>query len=303
MQEMSGDTYKSGDYAKVLAASDAKVGKTTFLAAQALGAFPNQKYGGIVDKPSHLHILTFDANALGGLRNFITKSCKKPDEYLKYRVYNHQDEFRRVSMSTSDWNYELYNAVQNTLRTVSERAVKEGGTHLLLFSSLTGLAEGILRAIAGPPDEAKKGSGMDPSKWSEFARQLVDIRNFAQVDTHHCVWEAHIDHGSQFSMKKNSEEDTPKESIHVPGQAGRNWGFNVEQIFRIRRTFGDTYPGTDVDKVFLDTRPSLSFVSGGRSFTELLDAKEGDMTLAFHKLGLKIGRYGAKPAVKAAVKK
>lgn len=293
MQEMTGDTYKSGDYAKVLAASDAKVGKTTFLAAQSLGAFPNQKYGGVVDKPNHLHILTFDANALGGLKNFITKSCGRDASYLGYRVYNHQDEFRRVSMSTSDWNYELYNAVQNTLQLVSKRAQKEGGVHVLLFSSLTGLSEGILRALAGPPNEDKKGSGMDPSKWSEFARQLVDIRNFAHVDTHHCLWEAHIDRGSQFSMKK-TDEDTTKESIHVPGQAGRNWGFNVEQIFRLRRMYGDTYPGTNVDKVVMDTRPSLDFISGGRSFTELLDAKEGDLTLALHKLGLKIGRFGKK---------
>lgn len=293
MQEMTGESYKSGDYAKVLAASDAKVGKTTFLAAQSLGAFPNQtQSGGVVDKPSHLHILTFDANALGGLSDFITKSCKKGKEYLGYRVYNHQDEFRRVSMSTQDWNYELYNAVQGTLKKVSERAVREGGVHVLLFSSLTGLSEGLLRALAGPPDEAKKGSGMDPSKWSEFARQLVDIRNFAQVDTHHCLWEAHIDRGSQFTMKKN-DEDTTKESIHVPGSAGRNWGFNVEQIFRLRRMFGDTYPNTTIDKVVLDTRPSLDFVSGGRSFTEKLEAKEPNLTIAFHKLGLKIGRFGA----------
>lgn len=297
MQEMTGETYKSGDYAKVLAASDAKVGKTTFLVAQALGAFPNQKYGGVVDKPEHLHVLTFDANALGGLQKFIVESCGKDSSYLKYRVYNHQDEWKKVSAGRSDWNYDLYNAVQTTLRLVSERAQKEGGVHVLIFSSLTGLAEGILRAIAGPPSPEKKGQGMDPAKWSEFARQLVDIRNFAQVDTHHCIWEAHIDRGSQFAMKKQDEE-TAKESIHVPGQAGRSWGFNVEQVFRIRREFDTTYPGTKVDRVFLDTRPSMDFIAGGRSFTESLDAKEYDMTLAFHKLGLSIGRYGSKKASK-----
>lgn len=294
MQEMSGETYKSGDYAKALCASDAKVGKTTFLVGQALGAFPNQKYGGVVDKPEHLHVLTFDANALGGIKNFILKSCKKDESFLKFRVYNHQDEFRRVSESRSDWNYDLYNAVQTTLRLISERATKEGGTHVLVFSSLTGLAEGILRALSGPPDPAKKGQGMDPAKWSEFARQLVDIRNFAQVDTHHCLWEAHIDRGSTFSMKKNGDDEGAKETIHVPGQAGRSWGFNVEQVFRIRRMFGDTYDGTKVDKVFLDTRPSMDFLAGGRSFTESLEPKEYDMTVAFHKLGLKIGRFGAK---------
>ena len=295
MQEMSGETYQSSQFAKALCASDAKVGKTTFLVCQALGAFPNQKYGGVVDKPEHLHILTFDANALGGLKGFITSQCKKGPEYLKYRVYNHQDEWRRVSESRDDWNFDLYNAVQNTLRTIRQRAEKEGGTHLLVFSSLTGLAEGILRAIAGPPDEKKKGCGMDPSKWQEFSRQLIDIRNAAQVDVYHCMWEAHIDRGAQFAMKKQDDgEGGPKETIHVPGQAGRSWGFNVEQVFRIRRSLGDTFPSTNIDRMYLDTRPSMEFISGGRSFTESLDPKEYDLTLAFHKLGLKIGRFGAK---------
>ena len=291
---VTADANNSIAIGKALCASDAKVGKTTFLVGQALGVFPNQKYGGVVDKPSHLHILTFDANALGGMAGFITGSCGKGEEYLKYRVYNHQDEFKRVSASRSDWNYDLYNAVQNTLRLISERAQKEGGVHVLVFSSLTGLAEGILRAIAGPPSPDKKGQGMDPAKWSEFARQLVDIRNYAQVDTHHCIWEAHIDRGSTFSMKKTDDEGGAKESIHVPGQAGRSWGFNVEQVFRIRREFSNPYPGTKVDRVFLDTRPSMDFIAGGRSFTEMLDPKEYDMTLAFHKLGLKIGRFGSK---------
>lgn len=295
MKEETGATYQSSKYAKALVAADAKVGKTCFLVGQALGAFPNQKFGGVVDKASHLHVLTFDAAALTGVNLFLRKSCGKGEEYLKYRVYNHQDEFKKVALERTDWNYDLYNSVVASLQKVTERAKAEGGVHVLIFSSLTGLAEGILRAIAGPPDPKKKGQGMDPAKWSEFARQLVDIRNFAQVDSHHTLWEAHVDRGPQFSMKKNDNEDEgAKESIHVPGQAGRNWSFNVEQVFRIRREMGNTYNGTKVDRAFLDTRPSMDFIAGGRSFTELLEPREYDMTVAFHKLKLKVGQFGKK---------
>jgi len=303
MDEQTGNNYTSAEYAKVLAAADAKIGKTTFLVASLLGALPWQRFGGVVDRPRHLHVLTFDANALGGIKRFITNSCGKDTSYCDFRVYNHQDEWKRVSHSKEDWNYDLYNAVVNTLSTVSARAVKEGGVHALLFSSLTGLSEGMLRALAGPPSEERKGAGMDPAKWSEFARQLIDVRNYGQVDTHHCIWEAHIDRGSQFSMKKNDEADAgPRESLHVPGSAGRSWSFNVEQVFRIRRDFGDTFEKTNVDMTYLDTRPSADFISGGRGFTEALKAREPDLTLAFHKLGLKIGRFGAAKAKKVVSK-
>lgn len=299
MEEMSGDSYVSSEYAKALAASDAKIGKTTFLACSALGALPWQKHGGVVDKPEHLHIVTFDANALGGLSSFITESCKKPKDFLKYRVYKLQDEFKSVSEGREDWNYDLYNSVMTTLDIVNKRVRTEAGVHVLLFSSVTGLAEGLLRALAGPPTVSNKGSGMDPSKWQALSGQLVDIRNFAQADTHHCLWEAHIDRASTFAMKKGTQDDTaPKESIHIPGAAGRSWSFNMEQVFRIRREYGGEFENSGVDVTYLDTRPSGSFIAGGRSFNERLKPREMDMTLAFHKLGLKIGRFGSKKSGK-----
>lgn len=295
MDESSGSDYVSADFAKALMASDAKVGKTTFIVGSLLGAMPWQKFGGVVDRPDHLHVLTFDANALGGLGGFITERCKKPKDYLRYRVYNLQNEFRAVSRSREEWNFELYNAVVATLEVINKRVTKEGGVHALVFSSLTGLAEGILRAISGPPDEDRKGSGMDPSKWQGLAQQLIDIRNYAHTDTHHCIWEAHIDRAPVFQMKKSGGEDTgPKESIHVPGAAGRSWSFNVEQVFRLRREFGGEFEKSGVDFTYLDTRPSGTFIANGRSFNEKLKPREPDMTVAFHKLGLQVGRYGSK---------
>lgn len=295
MKEQSGETYVSSDFAKALAASDAKIGKTTFLVAGCLGVLPWQKFGGVVDTPEHLHVLTFDANALGGLGDFMTQQCGASKEALRYRVYNLQDEFKEVSRSRDEWNFALYNAVVDTLQTVNQRVSKEGGVHALVFSSVTGLAEGILRAISGPPDEGRKGAGMDPSKWQGLASQLVDIRNMAHADTHHCIWEAHIDRAPVFQMKKTDDSAGPKESIHIPGAAGRSWSFNVEQVFRIRREFGGQFENSNVDLTFLDTRPSGSFIANGRAFNERLKPREPDITVAFHKLGLKVGQWGKKP--------
>ena len=107
----------------------------------------------------------------------------------------------------------------------------------------------------------------------------------AQSDTHHTFWEGHI-------TKTSGKEDEAKETISISGKVGLNFGFNVEQVVRLRREMAK-YPNTTVDKVFMDTRPSLDFVSGGRGFNEALGAKEYDLVEVAEKLGKKVGGFGA----------
>lgn len=290
--EQTGDTYQSSQYAKALAIAEGKVGKTTFEVASLLGVLPWQKEGGVVTKPEHLHILTFDANAGGGLKKFIKETCNAPDEALKFRIYNLQDTMRRVSEGDGDYDMAFYNDVLSAISMVSDR-VRPGEVHAIVFSSLTGLAAGFERALIGPP----KGRGYsDPSKWKALSHQLSEVQNYAQVDKWHTIWEAHLDKPASMGMGKGGDSEAPKESIRVSGSAGRNWAYNVEQVFRIRRQFGRVHPGTKCDMVCLDTRPSFEFISGGRNFTEALEPNEYDMTAVFRKLGLKVGNWGAKSA-------
>lgn len=285
MKEQTGETYESSKYAKALLASESKVGKSCYLVASALGALPWQRHGGIVDRPENLHVITFDANALGNMNRFLVETCGAPKEALKYRVYNLQDDMRRVSESDSDYDMGFYNTVFQALMLIQDRAK---GVPVVLFSSLTGLAAGVERSIIGPPN----GKGYsDPSKWVALAHQLTEIQNFAQIDKWHVLWEAHLDKPPPPPMK--AAENPPKESIRVSGKAGRHWAYNVEQVFRIRRQMGMKHTGTKVDQVYLDTQPALDFIASGRGFTEALSAKEPDMTVAFHKLGLQIGRWNA----------
>jgi len=289
MNRQTGDTYVSSKFAKALFLAEGKVGKTSFLTASILGALPWQKFGGIVSKPENLHILAFDSSALGGLANFLTKTCGADKSVLKYNVYNFQDDARKVATNQTDWDFALYNQVSAVIDEIQTKA--KVGTHALLFSSLTGLCQSIQRSLQGP-FATKKGTGMDMSKWAAFSTALAELRSKAQLDNLHTLWEAHV-----YVTPPKKPDEEAKESLQIDGKTGQNFAYNVEQVFRIRRQFQNKFPGTNCDNVYLDTQPNMEVIANGRGFTENLDKKEPDLTLAFKKLGLQIGGYGAKEKV------
>lgn len=290
--------YQASKYAKALFASDPKVGKTCFLVAQALGVFPGQKEGGIVSKPRNLHVVAFDESALVGLQKFLTKSCKASDEVSTISVYNMQDDIRVAFNTQTEYDGTFYRKVTEVIAKIHEKAIA-GGTHAMIISSLTGLAQAMERAIIGPPERGGSGGKgySDENKWVKFAQSLTEIRNRAQIDNLHCIWEAHLDK----QMSGRGQDAVAKTSLMVAGKTGRNWCYNVGQVFRIVREHGNQIEGTKVDNVFIDTRPSGDFIPGGRGYNENLKETEADMTAAFMKLGLKVGQWGAKKVTKKEV--
>lgn len=288
MKETTGEDYQSSQFAKALMVSEAKVGKTCFEIAQCLGLFPNQKYGGVVDKPENLFVIALDSNAVGGAKSFLKTTLGAPDEALKFTVFNMQDDIRKASSSRTDWDTTLYNSFMSVAQTIHSRARKVKGVSAIIVSSVTGIAPALERAIGGPPGEKKQT--MDMSKWGEYNRQLAEIRNVIQIDELHTFWEGHI---MRVERKGQGGTETT-ENIALRGQAGQNFAYNVEQVFRLKRMFGETYPGTACDKVYIDTRPDMEFIANGRGFTENLEPKEFDLTLALKKLGLEVGRWAPK---------
>jgi hypothetical protein len=272
-------------YLKTYLVAGGKEGKTTFLTASILGALPHQKEGGLVDKPQHLHVLAIDSNAVGGLGDFITKLCKRPESYLDVDVINLQDQARTTSLGSSDWDYSFFNAMVLSVKEVKEKIAKSPGVHAVVMSSLTGLAEALQRGLSGPPNPMKKGGGMDESKWQDLSRQLIEIRNLLQVDTHHVFWEGHV--------FRSGSKDQVHDEVGVPGKVGRNWGFNVDQVFRLRRELRVMYPNSQVEKQYVDTKPTLDFTSGGRGFTGVLADKEYDLVDVAKRLGYKVGGWKA----------
>lgn len=295
MEEMNLENYISSPYAKALVAAEAKVGKSCYLVAGILGVLPWQKHGGIVDKPENLHVITTDSNAMGGVKRFLLESCGAPKESCNFHIYNMQKDLLEAA-GTPEYDYTFLNTLTSTLQKIQDR---RKGVPVVLASSLTGIGEGLLNGIRSPSGE-KKGAGMDMSKWADFALQVAQVRNTFHVGDWHTIWEAHV-----LRMERKQQNGTVDvtESIQIPGQSGVNFPYNVEQFFRIRRTFGQKFGETKVDKTYLDPRPTYGFVSNGRNFNEALNDQEYDPAVAFHKLGLTIGRWGAKTAApKAAVK-
>ena len=293
MKEETGETYQSSQYAKSLCLSVAKDGKSCFLVASILGVLPWQKFGGVVDRPSHLHVLSVDSDAMGGVMGFLSKTCAAPAEALKFRIYNMQDDAMRVAMDKEGNDLTFYNTIMNTMVTIQERVQKERGVHAVLFSSLTNIGATLLRGLSGDP--ADKGGGMDIDKNNRFGGMIKELQLWGQIDDWHCFWEAHLYKKAPIP-KPGEVQQPPKDSLLLRGQVGEQFPVNVEQIFRIRRNHGQPHAGTKCDEMWVDTRAASDFVAGGRLFTENLNSKEPDLTVALHKLGKQVGRWGAKSA-------
>lgn len=295
MIETSGADAVDSRHSKTLLTGEGKLGKTFFTLGSLLGLLPWQEEGAVVDKPSHLHVISIDYGAITGAKSSMKKMLGATDEALAFRNYSLQDDYRAAFARRADWDYTFYNACLQAIEAVKNNVRKSpGGVHALLISSVTTLQAGFERGMAGTPGGeggSKKGSGMDESKWQAVYGQVNEFRNYAQQDDWHCIWEAHIDKVPEFGRG----ETAAKEMLQLRGKAGRDFANNVEQIFRIKRNFGVTHNGTKLDEMFLDTRPSMDFIAGGRGTTENLRAQEPDMTKAFRKLGLRVG--GWKPGV------
>ena len=278
----------NGEYFKSLVVAGPKDGKTCFLIASCLGALPHQTRG-LVTSPAHLHVFAADTGAVEGVGQFLTgkTTCNRPDEMLDIDVINLGPDIAKVMSGDSDWDFSLFNSVRTKAADLRKRMAAQPGVHAVIMSSLTGLCEAVQRGLAGPPSSAKKGGGMDQSKWQDERRQLVEIRTMLQGGNNHCFWEGHV-----FTV---GEGEAKKESVGIPGQAGKQWGVNVAQVYRLRRELNVKYPNSVVEKQLIDTQPKLEFTAAGRGST-LLEPKETDLVVMADKLGLKVGGYvpGAK---------
>ena len=280
-QTLSAFGNSSSDFLKMFTVAEGKVGKTTYLAASCLGALPHQTKGGLVDKPENLHIIGFDEAFVDGLLKFLRDTCKKSAAYLNLSVHDLTDVTRKSYMS-GGWDYSVYNAVMAEAQSIKAEVAK-GGVHAVIISSLTTLSQAIKAGLSGAPEPGKKGSGMDQAKWDGMGHQLNTLRNSIQADTHHVLWEGHI-------MKGSGKDEDAKDTHGIQGSAGKTWVGNVDQVVRLRRE-AVKYPGTNVDKVFMDTRPTLDFMSGGRGFNESLAPREYDLVEMAEKLGKKVGGF------------
>lgn len=274
-------------YGKIFVVSDPKIGKTTYIACSILGALPEQEFG-LVSDPSCLHIISFDEDAVGGLKSFLVDACKRPD-CTAVTVWD-MAAICRTAILSDGWDSTILNNILAVLQDINKRVqAKPDKVHAVLFSSFTGMGIALKHALAGRAPEGAKGSGMNMAKWDTLNSQLMTIRAEAHRDNKHAIWEGHVQSKFVVSTDGSNKSNGSEETVGVPGGEGRNWAANVGEVVRLRRE-AIKYPNTLIDKVYLDTRPSLDFVSGGRGFNNLA-AKEYDLAKMMQKLGKNVGGY------------
>lgn len=292
MKEQTGATYQSSQFDKTLFVAPAKVGKSCFEIASCLGAMPNQDKGGVVAHPQELHVITFDASALEGIQGFLTKSCGVGEEALGFKVYNMQDDVSKLARSDAPYDGEFYGALFHAIDRAAQKMAGQKSP-VLVFASLTMAAEALLRALAGPVmrgDGTMQKSTMDMNKWNHYNMQLAEVRNVAQQDGWHTIWEAHL--YSRSTRDPNTGVEAKEDSLHIQGSTGQNWACNVGHPFGLKRKFGQKWAGSNVDQVAINTRLSGALMGGGgRQVNEKLEAEEYDLAEVYRKLGYKVGNY------------
>lgn len=292
------EAYQSSNYGKELFLAPAKVGKTVTLLGNCLGAFPWQEYGGVVSSPECLHVITFDASALGGAFKFLTEQCGASKEIGKTRVYNLQEDAKRIFTSKTEYDGTFANKVYETVKRVQD-ASTNGKIHALIFSSLTMCAKAWLRGISGPAftGQAMKKSPMDQNKWGLFAQQMTEFQFFTQVDTYHTLWETHWAEKESKTQKDSMGNAKVYDTIQVQGATAVQFPAQCERPYMLSRVKGswDGKGKSPVNMVYFDTQPNLDFgesMMAGRSVVGVLEPKENDLTLMFNKLDLAIGGWG-----------
>lgn len=290
-------TYQSSKYGKELFVSKAKVGKTVALVGNALGVFPWQEHGGIVDDPANLHIITLDAAALDGCFEFLTDICGAPKECGQAKVYNLQRHAEAAFTKGGSYDPTFPSAVYDELRKIRERVAK-GGIHAVIVSSLTMLAKAWLRSISGPAFSPGNKSAMDQNKWNSLKQQLGEFQWQAQSDQYHCLWEAH--HGEKVEKDTGTGMPSITDTLQVDGGTAKTFPANVERIWEIKRTAnyakdsGGKVYNKHLHDVWFDPFPRFDFgdIQTGRKVSGRLEPREPDLTRAFHALGLKVGHWG-----------
>lgn len=281
------DQLDDSKHIRLFGVSDAKIGKTTHLACSSLGALPEQPCG-LVSSPECLHILAFDEGAVEGLLNFLIDACKRPD-CTKVTIWPMYDVCRTAILNKGGWDYSIYNTICSIQQEIDKIAdANPTKVYAELISSFTGLGMALKQALAGEPTAAAKGGGMSVPKWDALNGQLQSLRALVHKDNKHVFWEGHTQE-KFVQPTEGVKPGTKEETVGVSGNEGRNWAANVKEVCKMIRE-PIKYSGTSIDKVFLHTRPTLDFNSGGRGFNKLND-KEYDLAEMCRKLGKRVGGY------------
>lgn len=297
MKSMSLEAYGPGSpFIKALILMLAKEGKTSFLVMSLLGLWPWQTQGGVVSDPAHLHVIAIDQDCLDRIVKLMELAGvpAKTIEHVvaKIHVLSMRDDVAKVLESTQPYNHHFINALKAARQDIIGRIKAPTETHAVVMSSFSTMAKINERCLFGAPTGISDGKGYGSKDlWTLLQGQAAEIQNLFQVDRWHMFWEGHVAQVPKPGGQANEMVDT----LQVHGSA-KNWPANTSHNLRVVREtvkWKDPRTGksTGVDQMYVNPKPSYSFIpSGGRGVGGLAE-KEYCLAKMMMDMGYQVGGW------------
>lgn len=308
MKSMTMAEYAEDPFIKPLVLMESKEGKTTFEFMSLLGLWPWQQHGGVVSDPAHLHFVALDTAAMDRIfprsppdgRSILELAGVAPKtiEYVRSRldVIKMDEEINAAVTSTSSYNHGWFKGMKLLRQHLLGKMKDPKETHAVVMSSFTSMCKYHERCLFGDPT----GQGGDTNAygtqnlWTVLKAQLLDVRVLFQALPCHMFWEGHV------SKQKKGKGDETEDTLSIHGGAKDDWPKNTSHNFRVVREtvkYKDPKTGkpTGVDLMYINPKPSYSFIpSGGRGVGGLAE-KEYDLTKMMMDMGYQTGNWRMGP--------
>lgn len=301
--------YAEDPFIKPLVLMESKEGKTTFEVMSLLGLWPWQQHGGVVSDPAHLHIIALDTACMDRVfpRNppdgrsimELAGIPMKTIEYVRSRldIIKMDEEINAAMASASSYNHSWLKGMKLLRQHLLGKMKDPKETHAVVMSSFTSMCNYHERCLFGDPTGIVTDSGSTTNAygsqnlWTILKAQFLDVRVMFQALPCHMFWEGHVSKVQKPPPAKQGEFD---DTLSVHGGA-KEWPKNTSHNFRVVRETvkwkGKDGKPTAIDQMYVNPKPSYSFIpSGGRGVGGLND-KEYDLTGMMMSMGYQVGGW------------
>lgn len=308
MKSMTLAEYGEDPFIKPLVLMDAKEGKTSFLFMSLLGLWPWQTHGGVVSDPAHLHFIALDTACMDRIlpksppdgRSLMELAGvpMKTIDYVRSRVdvIKMDEEINAAMASISAYSHDWFKGMKILRQHLLGKMKDPKETHAVVMSSFTSMCNYHERGLFGSPTGQGDTNGYGSQNlWTILKAQFLDVRVMFQALPAHMFWEGHV---SKVQKPPPAKAGEMLDTLSVHGGA-KEWPKNTSHNFRIIRETVQ-YKGADgksmaINPMYIDPKPSYSFIpSGGRGVGGLAE-KEYDLTKMMKDIGYQCGFWKRMP--------
>jgi hypothetical protein len=304
MERMTLAEYGPGDpFIKPLVLMDAKEGKTSFLFMSLLGLWPWQQHGGVVSDPAHLHFIALDTACMDRIiprdppdgRSLMEMAGvpMKTIDYVRSRVdvIKMDKEVAAVMNSAASYNHDWFKAMKLLRQDLASRMKDPKETHAVVMSSWTTMCHHHERCLFGSPTgQGESNAYGTQNLWTMLKEQFREVRLIFQALPSHMFWEGHVSKQAVPNSKPPAFEDT----LSIHGGA-KEWPKNTSHNFRVVRETvqwkDKNGKSTLINPMYVNPKPSYSFVPGGGRGVGALAEKEPDLTKMMMDMGYQVGGW------------